>query len=236
MWSREALKTDARITLKNCFGNSILAGLVLVAINSVGNFSVKFNDVNFSRFTLAQLAAIWLSMSLASFITILIQIFVANLLTVGASHFFLSTRVRPSGVDLVGFGFKKGRYGNVCKTMFLMKLFISLWSLLFVIPGIYKTYQYRMVPYLLAENPEMDYHRALSLSASMMDGEKWNAFVLDLSFIGWHFLSVFTCMILEVVYVAPYQHHTNAGLYIALREKAINNGLVSPAELYAVVN
>ena len=82
MWSREALKTDARITLRNCFGNSILAGLVLVAINSVGNFSIKFNDVNFSRFTLAQLATIWLSMSLASFITILIQIFVANLLAV----------------------------------------------------------------------------------------------------------------------------------------------------------
>lgn len=236
MWSREALKNDAKITLKNCFGNSILAGLVLTAVNSVGNFSIKIDDVNFSRFTLTQLFTIWLSMSFASFITILIQIFVTNLLTVGASHFFLSARIRPSGVDRVGFGFKKGRYGNVCKTMFLMRLFIGLWSLLLVIPGIYKAYQYRMVPYLLAENPEMDYQRALSLSASMMDGEKLDAFVLDLSFIGWHFLSLFTCMILEVVYVAPYQHHTNAGLYIALREKAINNGLVNPAELYAVVN
>ena len=49
-------------------------------------------------------------------------------------------------------------------------------------------------------------------------------------------ISIFTCMILAVVYVMPYQYHTNAGLYIALREKAINNGLVNPAELYAVVN
>ena len=119
--------------------------------------------------------------------------------------------------------------------MFLMNLFIWLWSLLFVIPGIYKAYQYRMVPYLLAENPEMDYNRALSLSASMMEGEKMNAFVLDLSFFGWYLLSVFTCGILAIVYVAPYQYHTNAGLYIALREKAINNGLASPSELYAVV-
>lgn len=236
MWSREILKNDAKITLRNCLGNSILASLVLIAINSVGNFSIKMNNVDISRFTLTQLLTIWLSMSLASFVTILIQIFVVNLLTVGASHFFLSSRIRPSGVDLVGFGFKKGRYGNVCKTMFLMRLFIGLWSLLFIIPGIYKSYQYRMVPYLLAENPEMDYRRALDLSASMMDGEKLNAFVLDLSFIGWHFLSLFTCMILEVLYVAPYQHHTNAGLYIALREKAINNGLVNPSELYAVVN
>lgn len=236
MWSREALKNDAKIALGNCFGNSILAGLVLTAAGSLGNVSVKFINPDFHRLTLAQFWAITVSGRLAYIFSILVQIFLVNLLTVGASHFFLSSRIRSSGVELVGFGFKKGRYGNVCKTMFLMKLFISLWSLLFVIPGIYKSYQYRMVPYLLAENPEMDYQRALSLSASIMDGEKWNAFVLDLSFIGWYLLSIFTCMILAVVYVEPYKHHTNAGLYIALREKAIDNGLVHPDELYAVVN
>ncbi|MCM1175525.1 MAG: DUF975 family protein [Blautia sp.] len=236
MWSRETLKNDAKITLRNYFGTSILAGLVLTAASGIGNITVKFTDLDFHQFTVAQLWGITVSSSLASIFSILIQIFLANLLTVGASYFFLSSRIRLSGVESIGFGFKKGRYGNVCKTMFLMNLFISLWSLLFVIPGIYKSYQYRLVPYLLAENPEMDYQRALSLSASMMEGEKWNAFILDLSFIGWYLLSVFTCMILAVVYVEPYQHHTNAGLYIALRERAIENGLVNPAELYAVVN
>lgn len=120
--------------------------------------------------------------------------------------------------------------------MFLTKLLIALWSLLFLIPGIYKTYQYRMVPYLLAENPDLDYDRVLSMSKMMMNGEKWNAFILDLSFIGWEILSIFTCLILAIAYVSPYIAHTKAGLYILLREKAINNGLINPAELYAVVN
>lgn len=236
MWSRESLKFDAKITLKNCFGNSILACLVLSAASNIGNFTLRFNDVSFNKLSVAQLLAITIPMSLASVLTILVKIFLTNPLSVGCSHFFLSSRIRPSRVEQVGFCFKSGRYGNACKTIFMMNLFISLWSLLFVIPGIYKSYQYRMVPYLLAENPEMDYRRALELSTAMMDGEKMDAFVLDLSFIGWYMISIFTCMILAVVYVMPYQYHTNAGLYIALREKAINNGLVNPAELYAVVN
>lgn len=236
MWSRESLKTDASITLKSCFGNSILVCLILTVAGNIGNFTVRFNDINFSRLSLGQLLAITVPMSIASILTILVKIFLTNPLSVGSSHFFLSSRIRPSRVEQVGFCFKSGRYGNVCKTIFMMNLFISLWSLLFVIPGIYKSYQYRMVPYLLAENPEMDYRRALELSTSMMDGEKWNAFVLDLSFIGWYLISIFTCMILAVLYVTPYQSHTNAGLYILLRTRAIDNGLVNPAELYAVVN
>lgn len=236
MWSRESLKNDARITLRNCFGSSILACLVLTAVDNISNVSLKFEDINFSRLSAVQLFAITASTGLAFAVSVLVQIFLTNLLTVGCSHFFLSSRIKPSRFELVGFCFKSGRYGNVCKVMFLTNLFIALWSLLFVIPGIYKSYQYRMVPYLLAENPQLDYQRALDLSTAMMDGEKWNAFVLDLSFIGWYLLSIFTCTILAVVYVIPYQHHTNAGLYIALREKAIDNGLVNPAELYAVVN
>lgn len=236
MWSRESLKNDAKITLKNCFGNSILACLVLSALGNIGNFSYRMQNVNYDRISFQLFLTMLASSSLLSIFSILIQVFLINMLEVGCAHFFLSSRIRPSRVEQVGFCFKSGRYGNICKTMFLRNLFIGLWSLLFLIPGIYKSYQYRMVPYLLAENPEMDYRRALQLSASMMDGEKLEAFVLDLSFIGWYLLSIFTCMILAIVYVEPYQRHTNAGLYIALREKAIHNGLVNPAELYAVIN
>ena len=236
MWSRESLKNDAKITLHNCFGNSILACLVISAVSNIGNFSYRFNNMDYDRISIGALFTIMISSSMMSVILILVKIFLTNPLTVGCSHFFLSSRIRPSRVEQVGFCFKSGRYGNVCKAIFMTNLFINLWSLLFIIPGVYKSYQYRMVPYLLAENPNMDYRRALELSTAMMDGAKLEAFVLDLSFIGWYLLSIFTCMILAVVYVTPYQHHTNAGLYITLREKAINNGLVNPAELYAVVN
>ena len=104
-------------------------------------------------------------------------------------------------------------YMNVVKTMFFKDLYVFLWTLLFVIPGVYKKYQYRMVPYIMAEHPEMNYKEALELSKNMMDGEKWHAFVLDLSFVLWHVLGMITCGILEVFYIAPYQYLTNAELY-----------------------
>jgi uncharacterized membrane protein len=79
-----------------------------------------------------------------------------------------------------------------------------------------KAYEYRMIPYILAENPHMSKKEVFAASKSMMIGNKWKAFVLDLSFLGWHILSVFTVGILELFYVAPYMYATNAALYEAL--------------------
>lgn len=234
MWTRESLKADAKVTMKTCFGSSILVCLIEGFVTGVGSSSSS--NINTDNLTPGQALAFLTVLLGAMVIAFLIQIFIGNLVSVGSAHFFLSSRVKQSSVEMITFPFKKGRYGNVFKVTFMMNLFVFLWSLLFIIPGIYKSYEYRMVPYLLAENPEMDYKRALELSKAMMDGEKLNAFILDLSFLGWILLSIPTCMILAIVYVNPYIYHTNAGLYIALREKAVNAGLVNPAELYAVVN
>ena len=78
---------------------------------------------------------------------------------------------------------------NVVLVMFLKNLFTSLWTLLFVIPGIVKHYEYLMIPYILAENPGMDRKEAFQISKRMMDGQKMETFILDLSFIGWILLS-----------------------------------------------
>ena len=64
-------------------------------------------------------------------------------------------------------GFKSGHYGNIVLTIFLRDLFISLWTLLLVIPGIVKIYEYLMVPYILAENPAMDRKSAFAISKRM---------------------------------------------------------------------
>ena len=103
--------------------------------------------------------------------------------------------------------------------MFFYSLYITLWTLLFIIPGIIKGYEYRMIPYILAENPTISTKEAFALSKQMMDGEKLNAWILDLSFIGWNILSAFTCCILAIFYVAPYQNLTNAQLYSVLKNK-----------------
>ena len=79
-----------------------------------------------------------------------------------------------------------------------------------------KAYEYRMIPYLLADNPSMSQEEAFALSREMMKGQKWKTFVLDLSFIGWDILSIFTGGILSMFYVQPYKMMTNAALYEAL--------------------
>ena len=156
-------------------------------------------------------------------LSILLNVFVFNPLQVGCQHWFIRSRTEDNyNIGSVGFTFKEG-YGNVTKTMFLKQLYTFFWSLLFVFPEIIKSYEYRMIPYLLAENPYMSTDEAFARSRSMMDGEKWNAFVLDLSFIGWNILSSLTLGLVGLFYVAPYQAYTDMELYVALCSKP-NNG------------
>ena len=96
-------------------------------------------------------------------------------------------------------------------------LFVWLWSLLFIIPGIIKTYEYRLVPYIVSENPSISYKDALAESKKLMMGNKWKTFVLDLSFIGWELLAGLTWGILDVLYVTPYRASTDAALYEAIK-------------------
>jgi hypothetical protein len=144
-----------------------------------------------------------------------VQIFLVNPFSVGGKRFFFKNLNEQASIKELGFSFK-GHYMNVVKILFFRDLYVFLWSLLFVIPGIVKSYEYRMIPYLLAENPNMSKEEAFELSKRMMDGQKWNAFVLDLSFIGWGILSLFTFGILSIFYVSPYRDMTNAALYEAL--------------------
>lgn len=149
-------------------------------------------------------------------VAILMDLFVNLPLEVGTARFFFKNQKADAKVAEVAFAYDNC-WKNIAVTMFFRDLFTFLWSLLFIIPGIVKSYEYRMIPYILAENPDMSREEVFALSKKMMDGEKWHAFVLDLSFIGWHILGALTAGILEVFYVVPYQSSTNATLYEALK-------------------
>lgn len=146
-----------------------------------------------------------------------------NPLHVGVQRFMLKSVDDRAAVREVAYGFDHS-YKNIVKTMFHMDIRIFLWSLLFVVPGIYKQYQYRMVSYILAEHPDMDYKEVLQLSRDMMNGEKWHAFVLDLSFIPWLMLGMITCGIVHLFFVTPYVRLTNAALYRRLSRLYGGNG------------
>ena len=145
----------------------------------------------------------------------LASIFVFGPLEVGCQGFFVRNAEAPAALDELGRGFHP--YWRTVGAMFLRNLFLFLWSLLLIVPGVIKAYSYRMTPYILAEYPEMSGKEAITLSRQMMDGQKWDAFVLDLSFIGWGILSLLTLGILGLFYVHPYRYCTNAELYRVLK-------------------
>ena len=149
-------------------------------------------------------------------IVLVIDVFVANPLEVGIRRFFTQNLNQAAGVKEITYAFDSN-YKNIAKTMFYRDLYTFLWSLLFIIPGIVKAYEYRMIPYLLAENPQMSKEDAFAASKQMMNGQKWRTFVLDLSFFGWILLSGLTCGILSIFYVNPYMFSTEAALYERLR-------------------
>ncbi len=90
---------------------------------------------------------------IAMVVGVLFSVFVSNPVTVGKCRYFMESRVGNAPFSSLFSAFGGPAYRNVVKVMFMKNLFIFLWSLLFVIPGIYKAYQYRMVDYLMAENP-----------------------------------------------------------------------------------
>ena len=105
-----------------------------------------------------------------------------------------------------------------------MYLFSFLWSLLFFIPGIVKSYSYALTPYLLATHPEIGAKQALKVSMKLMNGKKGELFVLDLSFLGWILLSGLTCGVLSIFYVSPSQTTTKTLWMRQLVAQAEANG------------
>ena len=159
------------------------------------------------------LAGILLTLFAVGFV---ISILLLNPLRVGCNRFFAENSAAPAELSELGYGFKSG-YGRVVGTMLRADIYLILWSMLFIIPGIIKGYSYRMVPYILAEEPELSGKDAITRSRQMMNGNKWKTFVLDLSWILWIFFGVITLGIGMVFYVAPYMEAINAELYHALK-------------------
>ncbi len=103
-------------------------------------------------------------------------------------------------------------FGQGFCVQFLRNLFIVLWTFLFIIPGIVKSYSYSMAAYIAAENPDMSATDAITASKELMDGNKWRLFCLDLSFIGWSILCIFTLGI-GTLFLRPYREAAFAAFY-----------------------
>lgn len=149
---------------------------------------------------------------------ILLNLLVINVLEIGGCRFFLRNTHEKARFDELAYGFRNN-YGNAVVTQFMRSLKTFLWALLLVIPGIVKSYEYMMIPYLLADDPGISRQDAFLYSRKMMEGNKWNAFVLDLSYILWALLGAVTFGIANVLWTYPYRYCTRAELYLTLRDQ-----------------
>lgn len=235
MWTNSELKQRAKSVLNNFgywipFLATILAGLLSTSASSITSVitdnpeyeSVLQNE----EYAPVLISAVLLIMAF-SFIW---NTFIGYPVMVGMNRFFMENRLSGSKIDRLFYVFKSGNYLNVVKTMFLLNLKVFLWSLLLLIPGIIKSYEYYMVPYILAENPGISSKRAFEISKEMTHGEKFDIFWLGLSFFGWILLGTLACGI-GVLFVEPYIQTTFAELYQVMREKAYNNGFSDFNEL-----
>lgn len=158
----------------------------------------------------------------STMIGIIVRVLLLQPLEVGCKCFFHENLYEDAPfTDLIR-GFTVN-YFNVLRVQFFRVAVTSAWALLFFVPGVIRNYELRMVPYLLGDYPDMSTREAFDLSKEMMEGEKWNAFLLDLSFFGWGFLSFASFGIAQVFYVQPYRELTYAGLYASLSEKLGSN-------------
>ena len=185
-----------------------------------------FYVISLDFITLAISASLAIIISLISMVY---TIFISNPLKVGMVRFYLENRQEPSRFEVLFSMFTAKTYLNVVKVMLLRDIYTFLWTLLFIIPGIYKSYQYFMIPYILAENPNRDSSEVFEMTKMLTQGVKLDIFVLQISFLPWYLLGIITCG-LAIFYVTPYQEATLCEAYIFFRDKAIDEGYLAPID------
>lgn len=189
--------------------------------NSMGISERELNVI----LTVASIVFLLVSLFAAFF-----SIFVAQPVEIGGIRFFMCARNGDVQFGNIGYIFKKGQYIKAVKTNVVKSLYIFFWSLLFIIPGIVKTFSYALVPYILSENPTISTRKAISISKKTMKGEKWHFFILGLSFILWYLLGSIACGI-GTIFVLPYVQATYAEFYALMRQKALAFGYADAEDL-----
>ena len=237
MWTRQELKERAKIAFKANYWRNVLVAFILGLLTTgYSVVSMTTNDGSedpaatsdfLSRLTPGQAAALAGGSIVLIIICVLLDIFVFNPLQIGCYAFFKdNVKTHNTEVGIVTVGFND--YGRKFLTMLLMSLYVFFWSLLFIIPGIIKSYSYRMVPFLVQDHPELAPNEVITRSRAMMDGQKMDTFLLDLSFIGWFLLSCITLGLVGIFWTRPYFYNTNAALYRRLSGADAHDAAAAP--------
>ena len=201
-------------------GGNYTKGVISVLVNQVSEsgspaFGI-LNGINVLIFKgrVAQSVVIF-SMVL---LTILVLIFVRNIFIVGQCRYFLEHRqYKETSAGTLLFVYRYGRTRNVAKCMFMRSLFQTLWNLT-IVGGFIKNYEYSMIPYILAENPDIEWREAFRLSKELTSGDKRRIFIVDLIFAVGYIIQSFTYNILAVFLLDPFRASIFSEAYMQLRD------------------
>ena len=217
---RAALKMEAKAIVKSARVSACLFTLLFLAISWLLSGISEYVSLDADRaYYLSVASGVDLSFLalhrtfspvLVTFVSIMVGL-LNVLLNAGYARYHLGIRrgeEMPYETLFDGFSFA----GKLILLSIVQYLFIFLWSLLFVIPGIIAAYRYRFAVYNLCENPEMGVMDAINMSKAQTNGFKWQLFVLDLSFLGWQILCGLTLGILYI-WIQPYIFQTDIGYF-----------------------
>ena len=191
-------------------GTALIAGLLGGAVSSSGDLSFLFNE-ELLAFMPNALLALFATIGAISGLLSLAQFIIGGTVQIGYTHYLLKQQ-DGGELKLQDLFSQFHRFGAGFLQAFLRSLYILLWSLLLVVPGIVKGFSYAMTPFIMADHPEMSANEAITASRELMDGHKWDLFLLNLSFIGWNLLSLLTLGILSL-WIIPYQNAAHAAFY-----------------------
>ena len=182
-------------------------GVLLKLIESYNTFFIEKNTTK------------GLTLLLGSILLFFFAIFVVNILRVGRRVFFLKNRQDPdTKIKNIFYPYsEKHMYINIFKIMLSRYIYQFLWMLT-IVGGIIKVYEYRMIPYIIAEQPKIECKQAFELSRKMIKGYKWKMFILDISFLLWDILEIMTFGLFGIFYLNPYKASTEAEVYIELKK------------------
>ncbi|MBO5581743.1 MAG: DUF975 family protein [Bacteroidales bacterium] len=228
-------KNEALAALKGNWAPAVLATVVFLAIATlcIGPAEIPMLTGTFDSEAVAAMAAAgdlagvmdaYSTLSSWSSLSSLLRIFVYNVLSVGfAFAFLLLLRNGDDRLTSNMFEVSFRQYWHKVWGMFLMYLFIALWTLLFILPGIVKAFSYALTPFILEENPDLSANEAIDHSRAMMKGHKFDLFYLYLSFIGWFLLSFLTLGI-GFIWLIPYMNTAQAAFYEDVKADYERNG------------
>ncbi len=160
-------------------------------------------------------------------IVLAVALFVlGNIIRIGYAKFNLELVDRQKEPELNALFGYFSYWKTVTVASLLQSVYVLLWSLLFIIPGIIASYSYTMTGYILAENPELTASEAIEQSKQMMSGNRWRLFCLQFSFIGWSILASLTLGIGNL-WLTPYRQAAEAAFYreVSGTERVLDNPL-----------